>query len=79
MFSLKAHQSENKIISVLKLSCKDDFNQAKFNKYNVHVQPIGTNIHVNIWIIQIKMIPGFFICHFFKFSCTNFYLQKKVT
>jgi hypothetical protein len=33
MFSLKAHQSENKIISVLKLSCKDDFNQAKFNKY----------------------------------------------
>jgi hypothetical protein len=20
--------------------CKDDFNQAKFNKYNVHVQPI---------------------------------------
>jgi hypothetical protein len=40
MFSLKAHQSENKIISVLKLSCKDDFNQAKFSKYNVHVQPI---------------------------------------
>jgi hypothetical protein len=40
MFSLKAHQSENKIISVLKLSCKDDFNQAKFNKYNVQVQPI---------------------------------------
>jgi hypothetical protein len=42
MFSLKAHQSENKIISVLKLSCKDDFNQAKFNKYNVHVQPINS-------------------------------------
>ena len=40
MFLLKAHQSENKIISVLKLSCMDDFNQAKFNKYNVHVQPI---------------------------------------
>jgi hypothetical protein len=41
MFSLKAQQSENKIISVLKLSCNDDFNQAKFNKYNVHVQPIA--------------------------------------